>query len=105
MIRPLLLASSCLMLTACVQLVKITPDGDNVAVLPASEVGRCTKTASMVVSVLDRVTVVDRKPARVERDLNTLARNDAPAYGGDTVVPTTDVYNGKRNYDVYRCRP
>jgi hypothetical protein len=38
-------------------------------------------------------------------ELNILARNSAVELGGDTVVPRSDdVADGKRVYDVYRCK-
>ena len=105
MTKPLILALGCLFLTGCTTWVKLTPAGENVAVLTAADVTRCTRTGNLVVSVLDRVTGLDRPSAKVERDLNSLARNDAAERGADTVVPTSEVYSGKRNYDLYRCRP
>lgn len=105
MFKRLILVSACLALTSCTSFVKLTPEGDNVAVLTAAEVSRCNRTGDLVVSVLDRITGIDRPSAKVERDLNSLARNDAATRGADTVVPTSEIYNGKRNYDIYRCRP
>jgi len=100
--RYLILCSALLGLGACSSFVKITKDGDNVAVMQISEVGNCTASGSVTVAVVNKV-VVNRKPETVALELRTLARNRA-ANRGDTIVATTPVTNGEQTYDIYQCR-
>jgi len=82
--------------------VKLTPEGENVAVLTASEVANCTRTGTTTVSVRDRV-VVDRDDEKVALELRTLARNRA-ADRGDTIVASSRVDDGEQTFVIYRCR-
>ena len=100
--RLILLCTAVLCLSACSSLVKITPAGDNVAVMQASQVGNCTANGSVTVAVVNKV-VVNRKPEKVAQELRTLARNRA-ANRGDTIVATTSITNGEQSYDIYQCR-
>ncbi len=89
--------------TACtVSWVKLTPEGENVAILQAAEVTNCTPNGSTTVTVISKV-VVNRQPARVAEELRTLARNRA-ADRGDAIVATGPVRNGEQSYNIYRCR-
>jgi hypothetical protein len=82
--------------------VKLTPQGENVAVLQANEVGNCDRISAITVHVTSKV-VVNRQPAKVAQELRTVARNDA-ADRGDTIVPTSQPRNGEQTFDIYRCR-
>jgi hypothetical protein len=82
---------------------KLTPQGENVAVLQASEVTRCDRVTATTVNVTSKV-VINRQPAKVAQDLRIVARNRAAALGGDTIVPTTQPTKGEQTFDVYRCR-
>lgn len=83
--------------------VKLTPAGENVAVLQLAEVANCEQLASTTVSVVNKV-VVNRSPQKVATELRTLARNHAATRGGDAVVATSNVANGEQSYNIYRCR-
>lgn len=84
--------------------VRLTPAGENVAVLTMAEVANCTQVAETTVTVRDRV-VFARSPERVTQELHVLARNSAATRNGDAVVPTGPVQEGSRSYNIYRCRP
>jgi hypothetical protein len=88
-------------LSGC-SLVKLTPAGENVAVLLANQVGNCQQTGATTVSVVNKV-VVNRDPQRVAVELRTLARNHA-ADRGDVIVATSGVSNGEQSFNIYRCR-
>ena len=67
--------------------------------------GQCRKVGSTTVSVLDKVAGIPRSYKKLSDELATLARNEAPNLGGDTVVPAGEIINGQRMFDVYDCRP
>ena len=92
-----ILVSSC-------SLVKLSPEGDNVAILTMQEVAQCTLTGETTVSVLSKVGV-NRSVEKVAKELQILARNWAAERGGDAIVPTSEVEDGERSYNIYRCRP
>ncbi len=92
-----------LLMSACsVNWVKLTPQGENVAILQASEVSNCTPNGSTTVTVVSKV-VVNRQPAQVQEELRNLARNRA-ADRGDAIVATGPVAKGEQTYNIYRCR-
>jgi hypothetical protein len=99
--RLLLVIAAALLLGAC-SLVKLTPGGENVAVLQLNQVSSCTQTGTTTVSVVNKV-VVNRSPEKVALELRSLARNRA-ADRGDTIVATTPVTDGEQTFNIYRCR-
>ncbi len=100
--RNLLLVSALAVLLAGCTFVKLTPQGENVAILQANEVANCTSEGNITVHVTSKV-VVNRQPAKVAQELRTLARNDA-ADRGDTLVAANEPRNGEQTFNVYRCR-
>jgi len=90
-----------LMLGAC-SFVKLTPQGENVAILQPSEVLNCTADGTITVAVADKV-IIERAPSRVSQELRILARNRA-AGRGDTLVATGQPVNGEQTFNIYRCR-
>lgn len=92
----------CLSLSACAW-VKLTPGGEKVRVLDASEVSTCKALGNTTVSLLAKVAGINRNEEQVAKELSTLARNAAADLGGDTVVPISAVKEGKRSYAVYKC--
>ena len=99
--RNLLAISAALLLSAC-SFVKLTPSGENVAVLQINQITSCTQTGSTTVEVVNKV-VVNRSPDKVALELRSLARNRA-ADRGDTIVATTPVTDGEQTFNIYRCR-
>ena len=89
-------------LAGCSTFVKLTPAGENVAVLQATDVANCQHTGTTTVSVVNKV-VVNRSPQKVATELRNLARNRA-ADRGDTIVPSSDIRNGEQSFNIYRCR-
>ncbi len=87
--------------------VKLTPEGEKIRVLAASEVTSCKKLGSTTSSVKDNVGPFDRKATKVARELEYLARNSAASEfkekGADTVVPLGEIEDGKRKFEVYKC--
>jgi len=94
-------------LAACTW-VPIEAEGKAVRVLreranPASE--GCSSKGEIEVSVKDQVGVYRRNPLRVQEELETLARNGAPALGANTVQPLNVPINGKQSFQAWQCPP
>ena len=85
--------------------VKLTPEGEKVRALQASEVASCRKLGKTTVSVKAKLVGVKRKEGKVKRELEYQARNSAAAdfEGGDTIVAISAVTDGKQKFDVYKC--
>ena len=100
--RNLMLIGTLTLLLGGCTFVKLTPQGENVAILQANEVANCTASGNITVNVTSKV-VVNRQPAKVREELRTLARNRAAARG-DTLVAVNEPRNGEQTFNIYRCR-
>jgi len=100
--RILSLTCGALMMAGCTW-VKPTSEGEKVRVLAANEVASCKSLGSTTATIADKVVGIKRKPKKVQKELETLARNSAVDLGGDTVVAVSEVVNGKQTFAVYRC--
>ncbi|HXK56575.1 MAG TPA: DUF4156 domain-containing protein [Gammaproteobacteria bacterium] len=91
-----------LLTTGCTW-VKPTPGGEKVRVLDADEVSTCKALGTTTVSLVDKIAGISRNPQKVEKELQTLARNSASRIGGDTVVPISQVSAGQQRFAIYKC--
>ena len=83
--------------------VKLTKEGERVAVRTADQISDCKKVANTTASLRSKVMGIERKSEKVQTELETLARNAAVDYGGNVVVATSEVEEGKQTFDVYQC--
>jgi len=83
--------------------VKITSEGESVMVRNAEQVTDCKKTGRTTVMSRSKVAGLERDKDTVKKELETLARNTAVDYGGNTVVPTSEITDGKQTFDIYKC--
>lgn len=99
----LLLAAIVSLTTAC-SWVKVSDDGASVAVANAANVRSCEKVRTVNVKVKDNyVGSMKRDPNKVATELTNLARNEATQFEGDTIVPVSQVNDGRQSFDVYKC--
>ena len=103
--RLVLLAAvvSPLLLSACTW-VHLAPSARNVRVIPggAAPAG-CEKRGEVSVSVKDSVAFYDRNNLRVRDELETLARNEAPGVGADSISPLAPPRDGEQRWAMWRC--
>lgn len=97
---PLLIAAA--VSAGCV-FVQPTAEGKKVRVLAAHEVDRCRSLGTLTSQVADRVGAILRSREAVQDDVLLNAQNAAAAMGGDTIVPTSEMEDGKQTFGVYRC--
>jgi len=83
--------------------VHMAPGASEVHVVTGPPAG-CEKRGEVEVSVKDSVAFYDRNPLRVQEELETLARNEAPGMGADTVQPLAPPANGAQRYAAWKCR-
>ena len=83
--------------------VKLTEEGEKVSVRDASEVSDCKKVARTTAELRSKVMGINRNADKVKKELETLARNAAVDYGGNVVVPESEIMEGKQSFNVYNC--
>lgn len=84
--------------------VHMAPGAKAVRVAADAPAG-CEKRGEISVSVTDKVALVyERNDLRVREELETLARNEAPGIGADTISPLGPPLNGDQQFAAWRCR-
>ena len=96
------LALSVIATSACTW-VHMAPGASAVTVVNGPPAG-CEKRGEVEVSVKDSVAFYDRNPLRVQEELETLARNEAPGLGADTVQPLAPPNDGAQRFAAFKCR-
>jgi hypothetical protein len=91
-------------LNACTW-VNVTAEGENVKVLTAAQAQNCERVGSTTSQALSKVGFVKRKESKLEKELQSLARNEGANLGGNAVVAEgeIDLKEGRQRFGVYRC--
>ena len=100
--RKLILIYLCFVIGACTW-VRLTKDAEMVVVKTEAEVTECKRVAKTTASLRNKVMGIERSDEKVKLELETLARNAAVEYGGNTVVPITPIEDGTQSFAVYKC--
>lgn len=82
--------------------VHMAPGASKVRVVEQTPSG-CDKRGEVEVSVKDSIAFYDRNQLKVRDELETLARNEAPALGADTVQPVAPPVSGEQRFIAWRC--
>lgn len=98
---PVLLAIAAASATGCTW-VHMAPGASRVRVVDGTPVD-CERRGEVAVSVKDSVAFYDRNPLRVREELETLARNEAPGIGADTIQPVAEPAGGEQRFIAWRC--
>jgi hypothetical protein len=84
--------------------VKMAPGGAEVGVARADQnLSACTRRGEVSVSVKDRLGPIGRNELKVRDELETLARNEPPGMGADTVQPKGEPVDGEQRFTAWRC--
>ena len=97
-----ILVAASTLLPACAW-VDLKPQGEKVRVLAAQEVGRCKEIGRVTTSTAAKVGFIARGKDTVQEEVYRLARNNAAAMGGDSVVAIGPLVDGEQPFKVYRC--
>ncbi|ALS97911.1 DUF4156 domain-containing protein [Lacimicrobium alkaliphilum] len=100
--RQLVCGGVALMLVACAT-VKTVPGAEDVRLLSAAELVNCQRLGSASAQVMDKITFVERDKEKMAKELLKLAQNEAVKMGGNALQIASDIKNGSRQFDVYRC--
>jgi len=101
--RPLLPVLFAAALAGGCALVDLTPAGAGVRLASPEAVVTCTNLGRITASVVHKAGFIPRHPDAVQDNINVTARNSAASMGADTIVPASNVQDGKQTFDVYRC--
>ena len=101
------LAFPCIAIVAAVVVssctwVHMAPGASAVKVVTGPPAG-CERRGEVEVSVKDSVAFYDRNALRVQDELETLARNEAPGLGADTVQALGPPADGSQRYAAWKC--
>ena len=102
MLKKILLVLLCFLIFSCTW-VRLTKDGETVTVKTEAEVSECKRVAKTTASLRSKVMGIERDDAKIKLELETLARNAAVEYGGNVVVPITEIEEGAQSFAVYKC--
>ena len=97
-----LLPSLAVVLSACT-FVHMAPGASAVKIVESPPAG-CDKRGEVEVSVKDSVAFYERNDLRVKDELETLARNEGPGLGADTMNPQGPPKDGQQRWAAWRCR-
>jgi hypothetical protein len=101
--RRLILPLATLMLAAC-SFIPVQPGADKVALLPDNFVGSCQHLGQTNAMVPTHFGFIEHGAESIEKSLAAIARNDAVGLGGDTIVKTSPVKEGRQSFKIYKCR-
>ena len=100
---PLLVVLLSLPLAACTW-VPLQPEAKQVRVIPAGAApAGCTRVGEIEVSVQHELAFYERNALKVRDELETLARNEAPGVGADTISPLGPPKDGEQRWVMWRC--
>jgi hypothetical protein len=98
-----LLAALVASLTLACQWVALTPEGERVRVANAAQVAGCKEVGSVTGKTTVTVGPMARNEAKVAREVESLARNEAAQLGANAIVPKGPVEWDQRSYAAFRC--
>ena len=98
----LVLIMSAALLNGCAW-VEQTDAGKKVTLATEKQVTACKELGKTTVSVKHTVAGMDRKPHIIKEELEKLAKNSAAEMGGDTIIPASEIKEGKQTFQVYKC--
>ena len=98
--RFMLIAALAMSLPACT-FVHMAPSATNVRVLASAPA--CERRGEAEVSVRHKVGFYERSEAQVRDELETLARNEAPGVGADSISPLGPPVAGGQSWALWRC--
>jgi hypothetical protein len=101
----LALIASLALLAGAWSWVKLSPEGESVRVATAAQVATCKTIGTTHSKTSSKAWIFARGQKSIDQEVEFLARNEAANMGGNTIVaqgPTSS--EGRRSFDVYRCR-
>jgi hypothetical protein len=98
-----LLATLAAALLGACAMVELTQGGAGVRIAKAEDVTGCVNLGRTTASVVHEVAGIPRHRDAVQDNINVTAKNSAATMDADTIVPASEVAEGKQTFNVYRC--
>ncbi|HSG87893.1 MAG TPA: DUF4156 domain-containing protein [Pseudomonadales bacterium] len=95
------LFASALLLSGCTW-VELTDAGLAVTVVDAAP-DNCAVVGRISTNTQAEVAGIARNADRIADELEWLARNEAADLGANTLLPTSEISGGRRNFDALNC--
>ncbi len=84
--------------------VALAPDADRVRIATSDALDECTRVGTTKARTKVRIGIFVRPKEKVAKELTTLARNDAPELGGNTIIAEGPVSaDGMQRFAIYDC--
>lgn len=83
--------------------VKPVEEAREIALVKPELAQHCKKVNAVTVKVTDSVAFINRRKAKVQEELVTMAKNEAALVGGDIIVAETEAAEGSQRFGVYNC--
>ena len=91
------------LLTSACTYVKTDSAAQNIVLANESRVQNCKRLGTASASIKASIAGIDRKKSKVASELLALARNEAATMGGNTLVASSDIEEGRQRFAVYQC--
>lgn len=91
-------------LTGACAWVSPNVDSHHVALVKERAVANCDLLGQTTSKTLSKIVVVNRNEDKQRNEAIILAKNQAVALGGDTIVAKTPLQQGEQTFAVYRCK-
>ncbi len=97
----------CSLFSAGCTWVKVTPEGEQVVLLPDSALipPSCERLGQTRSHTRARLGLFKRDQEKIATEQATLARNEAARMGGNAIVSLDSSEDGDRLFSIYRCDP
>jgi hypothetical protein len=96
------LVATLLAMTSACTWVKVSPEAQQVVVVPANRVSACQRIGTTSSTVKATIVTIPRDSNKVRNELDDLARQQAVDLGANTLVRQS-IANGKGSYIAYNC--
>ena len=91
------------LLAACQGWVDLTDAGRDVSIVTPATAENCERLGRVTATSREQVAGLRRDSDRLQRELKTLARNEAASLGANAILATTEVTDGRQTFDALRC--
>ncbi|OPX54424.1 protein of unknown function [Oceanospirillum multiglobuliferum] len=102
-LKTAVISLSLVLISAC-NWVKPVEGSDQVNLVQASNLTGCQKLGHTTSFVKDQVAGLARNQKTVTEELVTLGKNQAVEMGGDSIVQTSELKEGKMEFEIFRCK-
>ena len=84
--------------------VELEDDARQVTLAAPQDITECKQVSHVTANVMDGMGPFTRNQGKMGEELATIARNEAARLGGDTVVPSSSIVDGRQHFTVYLCQ-